>query len=152
MDLLDIPPIIDRLKARTAPVFRQIVPAAEMAALRAKGGLIASPSAAVLFLGEQADPVKAASGPMRQSLIVTFGVVVAVQFVGQLGGAGMAALAAPTGAVRGALFGWHHPQANVVLPLSLAGGGIDDFDPAQGLLFYRLDFSTQVRIQELPDG
>lgn len=144
MDLLSEHPIIDRLKAK-ATCLREVGAAADLAAVTT-GGLAASPAAFVVPLGAESYEVTEGSGPLRQTLLVTFSVVTAITLAGRRGAAGMAATRGPTAEIRRALFGWRHPDAST--KCHHAGESLEDFDPAKGLVLYRLDFSTLVRLQE----
>lgn len=146
LELLDLAPIVTRLEATIKPTFRQIGNAADAAAATAKGQVIASPSATVVYLGAAADDVREGSGPLRQSLEVTVGVVIGLTLAGASGAAGLKAMQKPAGLVRAALFGWSHPGAE--RQFWCAGESVEDFDPKTQILYLRLDFSTRVRIQE----
>lgn len=143
MDLLDEQPIIDRLKAR-APCLRDVGAAADLEAVA--GGVIAGPQGFVVPVGATPYEVTEGSGPLRQTLLVTMGVIIALTLAGKRGAPGMRATRAPSREIRSALFGWTHPDA--WRAFHHAGEGIEDWDAKAGLLLYRLDFSTLVRVQE----
>lgn len=146
LDLLDIAPIVERLKDTIQPTFRQINTAADAAAASSKGQAIATPSATVVYLGASADEVQEGSGPLRQSFEVTIGVVIAIGLAGAFGDAAIAKMQGPLGLVRAALFGWSHPGAE--RKFWSGGESVDDFDPKTQTLYLRLDFVTRARIQE----
>ncbi|MDZ4374767.1 MAG: hypothetical protein U1C74_25590 [Phenylobacterium sp.] len=145
MDLLDLDDVKTHL-ADVAPTLRSIGFAADFAAAMGGGAVIASPTAFLIQTGEQPFEVREGSGPLRQLILVTISVLVAVNLAGRHGAAGLTALKAPVGEVRMGLFGWPHPDAEG--KFLLAGGGIEDFDAKTGVLLYRLDFEAPVRIQE----
>lgn len=145
MDLLDLDQVKARLQAR-ATSLRDIGFAADFAAVTQPGAVIASPSAFVIQTGEQPVEVREGSGPLRQLILVTVSVLVAVRFAGARGVAGLDALKEPVGQVRNALFGWAHPDAE--RKFWLGPSGLEDFDGKTGVLVYRLDFEAPVRLQE----
>lgn len=144
--LLPLAPVVERLQQVCD--FRQVGTAADIAAAVSRGAIIASPTAMVILLGAAPYSIEAVSGPLRQTIDVTIGVVIGVTLAGALGAAGLAELEIPVGQARGALFGWRHPDA--VLKFWLSGESVDAFDETTGVLAYRLDFTTRVRIQENP--
>lgn len=143
--LLPLQPVIDRLKAACGSL-RDVGGIADIAAAGAKGAVRASPVAMVMHLGGSAFETQEGSGPLRQTIDVTIGVIVGVTLAGSKGEQGMAQLETPVGEIRGALFGWEHPGA--VRKFWSAGESVEDFNPETGVLLYRLDFTTRVRIQE----
>ena len=143
--LLPLQPVIDRLK-ESCPSLKDVGGIADIAAAAAKGAVRASPTAMVMSLGANPYEVQEASGPLRQTIDVTIGVVIGVTLAGANGARGLAELETPVGEVRGALFGWSHPDA--VRKFWSAGESVEDFNPETGVLLYRLDFTTRVRIQE----
>lgn len=145
MSLLAATPFAERLKAR-APSLRQVGFAADLAVAMKPGGLLASPSAFVVMMGAEPYPVADASSLLRQVFVVTFAVLVGVNLAGQRGEAGLKALDQPVDECRAALFGFHHPGAD--LACRSAGEGVEDFDAATGVLFYRLDFATEATLLE----
>lgn len=145
MDLLDLAEVKTRLTEQTTAL-REIGFAADFNAATQPGAVIAGPAAFIIITGEEPFPVKAASAPMTQWVNVTVSVLVAVRLAGIRGAAGLAALVAPVGQVRAAIFAWHHPQSEEAF--ELAGGGVEDFDGKTGLLVYRLDFTALTKMQE----
>lgn len=143
--LLQLAPVIARLD-EVCPSLREVGGVADIAAAAARGAVRASPSAMVMTLGADGYEVQEGSGPLRQTLDVSIGVVVGVTLAGAKGAAGLGRLEEPVGEIRGALFGWRHPDA--VRPFWMGGESVEDFDAATGVLLYRLDFTTRVRIQE----
>lgn len=142
--LLQLQPVIDRLQALGS--FQEVGSSADLATVLAEGTLLASPSVYVIFLGASPYQVRAKSGPLTQLMDVTIGVVVAVNLAGFRGQAGLAQLERPVGQARGALFGWAHPDAEE--PFHFGGESVEDFNEKTGVLAYRIDFVTTVRIQE----
>lgn len=145
MHLLALAPSIDRLKTR-ARSLRQVGAAADLAAALSAGALRASPSAFVLLSGAEPYEVAEGSGPLRQGFDVTVTALVGVNLSGALGEVGLDKLETPIGEVRAALFGWAHPEAET--KFHSGGEGIEDFDGKTGVLLYRLDFITRVRLLE----
>lgn len=143
--MLPLGPVIERLDAACGSL-KDVGSVADMAAAVAKGAVRASPTAMVMTLGAEAYEVEEGSGPLRQTIDVTIGVVVGVTLAGAQGAQGLKELETPVGEIRGALFGWQHPDA--VRKFWAAGESVEDFNPTTGVLLYRLDFSTRVRIQE----
>lgn len=144
--LLPLQPVIDRLKAVAMPPLREVGGAADIQAAVSNGSLRASPSGFVIPMGSQAFEIEEGSGPLRQTIDVTFGVVVGVTLAGKLGAEGLKQAEGPCNAVRGAIFGWQHPDA--VRKCWSAGESVEDFNEKTGVLLVRLDFTTRVRIQE----
>jgi hypothetical protein len=145
MDLLALTPVIDRLKA-VASALRQVGAAADLAAGMKPGGLTASPSAFVILTGAEPFEVAEGSGPLRQTFEVTLTVLVGVNLAGAKGEAGLEKLETPVREVRRALFGWSHPDAEI--KFRSGGEGVEEFDAKTGVLLYRLDFTTRVRLLE----
>ncbi|MDP1617341.1 hypothetical protein [Phenylobacterium sp.] len=145
MHLLAQTPVIERLKVE-ARSLRQVGAAADLAAGMKPGGLTASPSAFVILSGAEPFDVGEGSGPLRQTFDVTQTVLVGVNLAGAKGEAGLAKLETPVGEVRGALFGWSHPDAEI--KFRSGGEGVEEFDAKTGVLLYRLDFITRVRLLE----
>lgn len=145
MNLLPLEPIKDRL-VELGNALRFVGYSADFATATKPGGVLANPSAFITLIGAEPYQVHEGSGPLRQTLRVTFCVLLGVKLAGARGEAGLALLEAPSGLVRQSLFGWTHPQAQ--RSCHLAGEGLEDFDATTGVLFYRLDFETEVRIQE----
>lgn len=145
MHLLPLTPVIDRLKVE-ARSLRQVGAAADLAAGMKPGGLTASPSAFVILSGAEPFDVAEGSGPLRQTFDVTLAVLVGVNLAGSKGEAGLAKLETPVGEVRDALFGWSHPDAEI--KFRSGGEGVEEFDAKTGVLLYRLDFITRVRLLE----
>lgn len=146
MSLFPLAPVVARLKAE-APAFRHVGTAADLAAAAQPGAVRASPTAAVLLLGIATLEVREGSGPLRQLLEPTVGVIVGVTLAGAQGERGLQAIEEPVDQVRDALFGWEHP--NSIRAFHLANEGIEDFDPKTGVLLYRLDFAARTRIQQV---
>lgn len=144
--LLDLAPVIDRLGLLTAQGVKFVGSAADGATAAAAGRVIASPTLYVLFLGAVPYEVREGSGPLRQGFDVMVGVIVGVTLAGTTGSDGLKAIQAPAALVRGALFGWEHPQAET--QFRSAGESIEDFDEKTRVFLYRLDFTCRVRIQE----
>lgn len=144
--LFDVEPVVQRLRA-ACPLLRLVGGAADLAAVAQPGGVRASPSAFVLLSGAAPHEVKEGSGPLRQDLTVTFSVLLGVTLAGAQGAAGLKAIEAPAKQVRGALFGWAPPEPAYRRCWS-AGEALEDFDAKTGVLLYRLDFETEVHIQE----
>lgn len=128
------------------PSLRDVGFAADFAAVTNPGGVIASPSAYIVQTGATAREIREGSGPLRQVMDVTIAVLVAVRLAGQRGAAGLTALEAPVDAVRTALFGWFHPEADK--KFELVDEALEDFDGKTGVAVYRLDFRAPRRIQE----
>lgn len=145
MDLLNLTPVKARLVDEAASL-RDIGYAADFNAAAQDGAVIASPAAFILQTGEQPFEVREGSGPLRQLILVTISVLVAVRLAGVRGQAGLAALVQPVGEIRAALFGWQHPDAYG--KFLLAGGGVEDFNSKTGVLVYRLDFEAPRFLQE----
>lgn len=143
--LLPLAPVIERLDQACGSL-REVGSVADIAAAVAKGAVRASPTAMVMALGADPYDVEEGSGPLRQTIDVTIGVVIGVTLAGAKGSQGLTELETPVGEVRGALFGWSHPYA--VRKFWLGGESIEDFNPATGVLLYRIDFITRVRITE----
>lgn len=143
--MLPLAPVIARLSEACGSL-RDVGGVADLAAVVAKGAVRASPTALVMTLGANAYEIQEGSGPLRQTIDVTIGVIVGVTLAGPKGAAGLAQLETPVGEVRGALFGWQHPDA--VRKFWAGGESVEDFNPETGVLLYRLDFTTRVRIQE----
>ncbi|MCX7586542.1 hypothetical protein [Phenylobacterium sp. 58.2.17] len=148
MSLFALPPIQARLKAK-APILRDVGFAADLAAATAPGAVLAGPQAFVMVMGMDAYEAKEFSGPLRQGLAVNFAVLIGVTLAGQRGEAGLRALDEPVTQARAAIFGWHHPDGEIACRLTAEG--VEDFDSKTGVLLYRLDFTTDVVIQETFD-
>lgn len=146
MSLVALPPIRDRLKLK-APILRGVGFAADLAAATAPGAVLAGPQAFIVVMGAEAYDAAEASAPLRQAVEVNLAVLVGVNLAGQRGEAGLLLLDQPVREVRTALFGWHHPDTTLALRLSAEG--VEDFDSKTGVLLYRLDFLTEVVIQEI---
>jgi hypothetical protein len=145
IELLPLQPVIDRLKT-AAPSLRDVGGVADMAATASKGAVIATPTAMVIPLGANPYDPEEGSGPLRQTIDVTFGVVLGVTLAGALGAKGLQQAEGPANEIRAALFGWQHPGA--VRKCWMGGESVEDFNAQTGVLLYRLDFTTRVRIQE----
>ena len=146
MDLFPLKPVQARLETLGPQALRFIGFAADFAAATAPGGVLANPSAFIVLIDADPYQVREGSGPLRQDLVATFAVLLGVKRAGQRAEAGLAMLETPTRLVRGALFGWKHPNAKRAC--HHAGEGVEDFDAKTGVLFYRLNFSAPVTIQE----
>ena len=142
LGLLDLAPVLARLKAVPATPIKRHGTAGDMAAATAASLVAGGAAATILLLGAEPRPVRTASGPLVQTMDVTVGVVVGVNLAGATGDAGLAKIQPPVDVVRCALFGWKHPGAQT--QFVSAGEGIEAFDAKTGVLFYRLDFSTSV--------
>lgn len=145
MDLLPLTPIVERLGRATCPSLRLVGTAADLAAASASA-TPADTAAFVVLLGAVGEDSHEGSGPLRQSFVVTVGVLVRVRLVGADGSKGLKLLETPVGEVRAALFGWLHPDAE--LKFEISGEDLEDFDAKTGVLLYRLDFITRVRLLE----
>lgn len=145
MDLLALTPIVERLSRAACPSLRLVGTAADLAAASASASP-ASPGAYVVLLGAVGEEQHEGSGPLRQSFAVTVAVMLRVRLVGADGANGLKLLETPAGEVRAALFGWLHPDAE--LKFEISGESLEDFDPKAGVLLYRLDFITRVRLVE----
>lgn len=145
MDLLQLRPIIERLKARV-PQLRSVGKTADLAALLEKGRIVGGPQAFVFENGAEPIEVREGSGPLRQAFLATVTVIVATDLAGPVGEAAIEELPEPISAVRFALFGWTHPAAE--RKFHCGASGIEDFNADTRVLLYRLDFVTQVAIQE----
>jgi hypothetical protein len=145
VSLFPLAPIIARLR-QAAPILRKVGSAADLAAAGSAGAVRVSPTATVILLGIATLEVKEGSGPLRQTLEPTVGVLVGVTLAGDQGERGLLAIEEPTDQVRAALFGWGPPGTE--RRFHIADEGIEDFDAKTGVLLYRLDFTTRIRIQE----
>lgn len=148
IEILDLAPVVTRLELLKTQEhgFRTVQTAADAAAATGPGATVASPSATVLYLGASPYAVREASGPLRQGFDVTIGVVLGLTLAGARGEAGLKAMQEPAALIRGALFGWMHPDAET--KFRSAGEGVEDFDEKTRTLFLRLDFTCRVVIQE----
>lgn len=146
IEILDLQPVIDRLKGLLNHGFRAVQSAAEAAAATAPGAVIASPSATVVYLGAAPYVVAEGSGPLRQGFEVSIGVVLGMTLAGARGAEGLKASQQPAAQIRGALFGWQHPGADN--KFRSAGESVEDFDEKTRTLFLRLDFTCRAYIQE----
>lgn len=145
MSLVALQPIKERLRTR-APILRDVGFAADLAAATAPGAVLAGPQAFIVIMGAEAYEAAEASAPLRQAVEINLAVLVGVNLAGQRGEVGLRALDAPVAEARQALFGWHHPDT--VLAMRLSAEGVEDFDSKTGVLLYRLDFVTEVVLQE----
>jgi hypothetical protein len=142
--LLSPQPVIELITGGAA-MMRQVGAAADLTAAQ-KRGVIAGPSAFVLITDANPYETREGSGPLRQDLLVNVAIVVGVTLAGTVGEAGIVQLTAPNDAIRGLLLGWKHPDA--LRKFQHAGEGVEDFSPETGILLYRQNFSTAVRITE----
>lgn len=145
MDLLRLQPVVDRLDRVSCPALKAVGTAADLAAVKS-ASTAAACAAFVVLLGANGLEIQEGSGPLRQTFDVTIGVVLRTSVAGAEGAAGLKKLEEPTGQVRARLFGWEHPDAQ--RKFAIAGESLEDFDPKTGLVLYRVDFITRVRLVE----
>lgn len=148
IEILDLAPVVTRLDLlKTAEHgFRTVQTAADAAAATRPGATVASPSATIVYLGASPYAVREGSGPLRQGFEVTIGIVLGLTLAGARGAAGLKAMQGPAALIRGALFGWQHPDTET--KFRSAGEGVEDFDEKTRTLFMRLDFTCRTVIQE----
>ena len=145
IEMLQLQPVVQRLKAE-APLLREVGVAADLAALLKAGSVRASPSAFVLLESAVPTQIHEGSGPLRQTFDVTVAVILAAGLAGAKGAAAIAALEAPQGQIRAAMFGWSAP--GTWRRFWFGAEGIEDFNDQTGVVLYRHNFTCQVRIQE----
>jgi hypothetical protein len=144
VNLLTLEPIVSRLEEAASPEIRRVGSAADMTAATAPSLVVGGSAATVILVGGKAREIAEGSGPFRQVIDVTITVVVGVPLAGVAGEAGVKRLEGPVNAVRTAMFGWRHPDAQQ--RFAHVGESLESFDAKTGVLFYRLDFATAVTL------
>lgn len=130
----DVQAVIDRLKT-SVTTLRKVAGAADYATLRSLGDFN-PPAAYVLLAREKAEPSAPGNGlpgsqsPVRQRVVVTFGVVLAVRnYREQQGMQVQDALRDTLAAVRSALLGWV-PNTTGARACQLLQGDLTQYDAA----------------------
>jgi hypothetical protein len=137
--------IVDRLKATAMPPLRLVGKSADMPSAQGQSrGVVQSPSAYVVPIGDNAAPNRFATGAHIQEVAETFGVLLVVRDLSDAkGGAAAASFSTVKAAIRNSLVAW--TPNNVDMPIELVDGRMVDVINGEVWWLERYRSTSQLR-------